>query len=71
MIRLNQGAEPQILVENGEAWTAEYVKWCENPVGMTPRRYAHPEIRSALEAVKGGGKTYHWGGAKLYHRGDA
>ena len=22
-------------------------------------------------AVKGGGKTYHWGGAKLYHRGDA
>ena len=21
--------------------------------------------------VKGGGKTYHWGGAKLYHRGDA
>ena len=50
MIRLNQGAQPQILVENGEAWTAEYVKWCENPVGMTPRRYAHAEIRSALEA---------------------
>ena len=21
--------------------------------------------------VKGGGKTYHWGGVKLYHRGDA
>ena len=21
--------------------------------------------------VKGGGKTYHWGGAKLCHRGDA
>ena len=27
--------------------------------------------RSETKAVKGGGKTYHWGGAKLYHRGDA
>ncbi len=49
MIRLNQGAQPQALVENGEAWTAEYVKWCENPAGPEPRRYAHPEIRIALE----------------------
>ena len=50
MIRLNQGAQPQVLVENGEAWTAEYVNWRENPVGAEPRRYAHQEIRSALEA---------------------
>ena len=49
MIRLNQGAQPQVLVDNGTAWTAEYVKWCQNPAGPEPRRYAHQEIRSALE----------------------
>ena len=50
MIRLNKGPEPQILVEHVEAWTAEYVSWREQPVGTAPRPYAHPEIRSALEA---------------------
>ena len=50
MIRLIQGAEPQVLVHNGEAWTAEYLSWCENPVGMGPRRYAHPDVRLTLEA---------------------
>ena len=51
MIRLNQGARPQVLVEKGEEWTAEYVKWCGNPWARTePRRYAHPEVRSALES---------------------
>ena len=49
MIRLNQGAQPQVLVDNGEAWAAEYVKWCENPAGTETRHYAHPEIRLALE----------------------
>ena len=49
MIRLNQGAQPQVLVDKGEEWTDEYVKWCDNPAGTEPRRYAHPEIRSALE----------------------
>ena len=51
MIQLSQGAHPQVLVENSEAWTAEYVSWCANPAGaQQPRRYAHPEIRLALEA---------------------
>ncbi len=50
MIRLSHGSRPQVLVENGEAWTAEYVNWCVNPIGTAPLRYAHPEIRSALEA---------------------
>ncbi len=49
MIRLNQGAQPQVLVEKGKEWTAEYVKWCEHPAGTEPRRYAHPDIRLALE----------------------
>ena len=50
MIRLNQEAEPQILVTNRAAWTAEYVNWCENPVGQEPRQYAVQDIRSTLEA---------------------
>lgn len=50
MIRLSQGALPQVLAENGEAWTTEYMNWYANPMGEQPRRYAHPEIRSALEA---------------------
>ena len=49
MIRLNKRSQPQILVENGEAWTTEYVIWCENRVGTEPRRYAHLEIRLSLE----------------------
>ena len=49
MIRLNHGAQPQVLGEKGEEWTTEYVKWCENRAGKEPRRYAHPEIRMALE----------------------
>ena len=50
MIRLKKGARPQLLVDRGEAWTAEYVKWCEQPAGQEPRRYAHRDIRVALEA---------------------
>lgn len=49
MICLEQGAEPQVLAEHGEAWTAEYIEWCETPAGNEPRRYAHAEIRAALE----------------------
>ena len=49
MICLTNGPLPQVLVENGKAWTEEYVTWRENRVGTEPRRYAHPEIRSALE----------------------
>ena len=58
MIRLNQGEQPQVLVENGGPWTAEYVNWCEDRVGTEPRRYAHPEIRSALEAETGSKCAY-------------
>ena len=49
VIRLDQGAPPQVLAEHGETWAAEYVEWCDKPTGREPRRYAHPEIRSALE----------------------
>ena len=34
MISLNQG--DQILVDNGEDWTAEYVNWNQNRVGTEP-----------------------------------
>ncbi len=50
MIRLRKGCEPQILVENRDAWTAEYVNWLEARTGREPRRYAAPDIRAALEA---------------------
>ena len=58
MIRLNQGTQPRALAENGDAWTAEYVNWCENSVGTAPRRYAHREIRAALEAETGSKCAY-------------
>ena len=50
MIRLRKGCEPQVLVENRDAWTAEYVNWLDDREGNEPRRYAHPDIRAALEA---------------------
>ena len=49
MIRLRKGCEPQILVENRDGWTAEYVNWLEDRKGSEPRRYTHPAIRAALE----------------------
>ena len=49
MIRLSHGPHPEVLVKNGEAWTAEYMRWSEERVGREPRPYAHPEIRSTLE----------------------
>ena len=51
MIRLNQGAQPQLLFDNREEWTAEYVQWHQNRKGTEPQRYRHPAIRSALEAA--------------------
>ena len=50
MIRLRKGCEPQILVENRDAWTAEYVNWLEDCKGSEPRRYRDRNIRAALEA---------------------
>ena len=49
MIRLDRNTEPQILAANQAAWTTEYVNWRTNPMGPEPRRYAHRDIRSALE----------------------
>lgn len=50
MIRLNQGAQPQVLVENSDAWTVEYMNWWQHRAGTEPRRYAHEDIRAALES---------------------
>ena len=50
MIALQKGTEPQVLVNNRVAWTAEYVNWRGNWVGDEPRRYAHADIRLALES---------------------
>ena len=50
MIRLSQAAQPQILEENGEEWTAKYVTWCGDRFGNEPRHYRHSDIRIALES---------------------
>ena len=50
MIPLNRENEPDILATNRAAWAAEYLNWRANPVGQEPRKYAHSDIRSALEA---------------------
>ena len=49
MIRLDREKEPQILVDNREAWTNQYVEWRANPIGQEPRQYARPDIRLTLE----------------------
>ena len=49
MIRLKKESQPQVLVDNRTAWTTEYVNWCLNLVGTAPRRYAHRDVRQALE----------------------
>ena len=58
MIRLNRETEPQILVANRAAWTAEYVSWQQTRMGEEPRKYAHPDIRLALEKETHGKCAY-------------
>ena len=48
MIGLQNGDEPQVLVENAERWTGEYKSWRKTRHGNEPRRYAHEEIRETL-----------------------
>ena len=50
MILLIRENEPEILATNRATWTAEYLNWRANPAGQEPRKYAHADIRSALEA---------------------
>lgn len=50
MIRLRKGCEPQVLVQNHDAWTAKYVNWLEDRKSREPRPYTHRDIRAALEA---------------------
>ena len=50
MIRLCKGCEPQILVENCDAWTAKYKNWLKDRTGTEPVTYRRPAIKAALEA---------------------
>ena len=50
MIQVNRVKQPQVLVDNRQAWTDEYINWHNDRSGREPKRYAHEEIRSALEA---------------------
>lgn len=48
MIHLTVGPEPQVLLQNKNAWTMEYVTWLNQRNGSEPRRYTHDAIRAAL-----------------------
>jgi len=50
VIKLKKGNRPTILEEHGAAWTAEYVAWVSlpSPRPAVRRRWAHPQIKSAL-----------------------
>lgn len=50
MIRLEKVELPQVLIDNGPSWTAEYVEWCKHREGTEPRPYAHGDVRLALES---------------------
>ena len=50
MIHLNHVTKPQVLLENEQVWTDEYLEWSQDRVGPEPQRYRHQQIRSALEA---------------------
>lgn len=51
MIKLEKNDKPQVLIDNEENWTQELVEADQNGEDLSShkkRRYAHPEIRSAL-----------------------
>ena len=48
MIRIELGAEPQILVQNSESWGREYELAIANGDANKPQRYRHKDIREAL-----------------------
>ncbi|MEX6465967.1 HNH endonuclease [Dietzia cinnamea] len=48
MIRLTKLEQPTILASKSDEWTAEYRLAVESGARSTPRRWAHPEIRSQL-----------------------
>lgn len=50
MIKLLRSATPPVLSTNAAAWNAEYVAWSQDRTAPEPRRYAHQDVRAALEA---------------------
>lgn len=50
MIKLHKVSRPEILDVNGPTWTAEFIAWLAmpSPRPPSPRRWAHPGIKSKL-----------------------
>lgn len=51
MIRLMKGAPPRALVENADAWRAEYLALLDGTEGIPDAakyRYRHPEVKEAI-----------------------
>lgn len=52
MIKLEKGDTPQVLIDNGEAWSAEYValKAAGQKNDTIESRHRHPQIKQAVRA---------------------
>ncbi len=61
MIKLSKSKKPQVLVDNANQWTKEYLD-CLNanqkPSDTIAHRYNHPEIKAALEEETAGKCAY-------------
>ena len=56
MISLHKSAEPQILIDNKQRWTQELLTG--NDDALIRRKYAHPDIKSALSRETHGKCAY-------------
>ena len=61
MIKLTKTAKPNILLQNAQKWTEEYLTCLQNhqvPSDTIINRYKHPDIKAALEAETHGKCAY-------------
>lgn len=52
MIKLTKGPKPQILIDNADQWTAEYLAYLsagQKPSDTIAHRYNHTDIKASLE----------------------
>jgi hypothetical protein len=73
MIKLSKIAKPDVLTENGEAWTQKLLAKIASNLEPTPTektRYRHPDIKAALVAETHGKCAYCESKLQHIHHGD-
>lgn len=73
MIKLTKTNEPEVLKQNGEAWTNELmgkIALCEKLTPTEKSRYRHPEIKAAVIAETHGKCAYCESKLRHIHHGD-